>query len=61
MTIKDEITQLIAFRAPASLAEAIDAQARSEGLSRSDVARRACMRDLQHVTADQQKHERHHA
>jgi metal-responsive CopG/Arc/MetJ family transcriptional regulator len=43
---KDETTQ-IALRVPASLAQAIDRQARDEGISRSDVVRRATMRDLQ--------------
>jgi Ribbon-helix-helix protein, copG family len=54
MSIKDEVTQLIAFRAPASLAAAIDRQAHSEGISRSDVVRRAAMRDLQPRPTDDQ-------
>jgi metal-responsive CopG/Arc/MetJ family transcriptional regulator len=43
---QDETTQ-IALRVPASLAQAIDRAAADEGISRSDVVRRATMRDLQ--------------
>ncbi len=37
---------IVAFRAPRELLEAIELAAAKEGLSRSDVARRACLRDL---------------
>jgi hypothetical protein len=37
---------LIAFRAPRPLADAAEAAGAVEGLSRSDVARRALIRDL---------------
>ncbi|RTM13899.1 MAG: ribbon-helix-helix protein, CopG family [Bradyrhizobiaceae bacterium] len=37
----------IGFKAPADLAERLDAAARAEGISRSAVARRAVMRDLE--------------
>jgi metal-responsive CopG/Arc/MetJ family transcriptional regulator len=52
----DELWQLIAFRAPPGLVQAIDRQARDEGISRSDVVRRAAMRDLrrQHALTDEQ-------
>jgi hypothetical protein len=38
--------QIIAFRAPADLAARIEAAAANEGISKSDVARRAVLRDL---------------
>jgi metal-responsive CopG/Arc/MetJ family transcriptional regulator len=38
--------QLVAFRVPLALLRAIDEAAREEGISRSDVVRRAAMRDL---------------
>jgi hypothetical protein len=37
---------VIAFRAPAELASAAEEAAAREGLSRSDIARRALIRDL---------------
>ena len=37
---------IIAFRAPLELVEAADIAAAAEGISRSDVARRALLRDL---------------
>ena len=37
---------IIAFRAPAELVAEVEAAAAAEGISRSDVARRALMRDL---------------
>lgn len=48
MSMKSDGWQLIAFRAPFELFEAIERQAREEGISRSDVVRRAAMRDLRH-------------
>jgi hypothetical protein len=52
MTTKttDEIAQehggIVAFRATAELIERAEAQAAAEGITRSDVARRALLRDL---------------
>jgi hypothetical protein len=37
---------IIGFRAPNDLVAAVEAAARAEGVSRSDVARRALIRDL---------------
>jgi len=37
---------VVAFRCPRALAEAAERVAASEGITRSDVARRALMRDL---------------
>jgi hypothetical protein len=37
---------IIAFRAPRTLADAAEAAAAREGLTRSDIARRALMKDL---------------
>jgi hypothetical protein len=42
----DERGLVVAFRAPAWLAAAAEAQATAEGITRSDVARRALIRDL---------------
>jgi hypothetical protein len=48
--MSDRLTEtdiaIIAFRAPADLAAAADQAAAAEGISRSDVARRALIRDL---------------
>jgi hypothetical protein len=55
MTMKSDEWQLIAFRAPSELFEATERQAREEGISRSDVVRRAAMRDLrQRAQTDRQ-------
>jgi predicted acylesterase/phospholipase RssA len=43
----DERAAVIAFRAPTELVASIEATAAAEGISRSDVARRAVIRDLQ--------------
>jgi predicted transcriptional regulator len=45
--IHDEIPTVIAFRATPELVAALDAAAEREGLKRSDIARRATLRDLQ--------------
>ena len=37
---------IVAFRAPKDLLAAIEAAAAEEGISNSDIMRRACMRDL---------------
>ena len=37
---------IVAFRCPKDLVGAIEHQAAVEGISKSDVARRACIRDL---------------
>jgi Ribbon-helix-helix protein, copG family len=55
MTLKSDEWQLIAFRAPSELFEAIERQAREEGISRSDVVRRAAMRDLRNLRAQADK------
>jgi hypothetical protein len=54
--MKSDDTQLIAFRAPATLVQAIDRAAADEGISRSDVVRRGAMRDLrrQHALTGEQ-------
>jgi predicted transcriptional regulator len=44
---------VVAFRATPQLVQALDAAAEKEGLKRSDIARRAALRDLQ------RKDERH--
>jgi predicted DNA binding CopG/RHH family protein len=46
-TVDEAEVGVIAFRAPAELLERVDATAAAEGISRSDVARRALMRDLE--------------
>ena len=43
---EDERGLVIAFRAPADLIATVDAAAAAEGISRSDIARRALLRDL---------------
>ena len=42
----EEQCAIIAFRAPPELVAAVDSAAALEGVSRSDIARRAVMRDL---------------
>ncbi len=42
----DQRGGIIAFRAPADLIASAEAKAAAEGISKSDVARRALMRDL---------------
>jgi hypothetical protein len=48
--VKDRTSEadstVIAFRAPDSLVAELDTVAALEGISRADVARRACIRDL---------------
>jgi hypothetical protein len=51
MSMKSDEWQLITFRAPSELVEALERQAREEGISRSDVVRRAAMRDLRNQRA----------
>jgi hypothetical protein len=51
MALPDEVTAqtdsvLVAFRCPRPLADAAEAAGAVEGLTRSDVARRALIRDL---------------
>jgi hypothetical protein len=55
MTMKSDEWQLSACRAPSELFEAIERQAREEGISRSDVVRRAAMRDLRTLRAQADK------
>jgi hypothetical protein len=40
-------TVIVTYRAPPALAAALDRAAAAEGITRSDVARRAALRDLQ--------------
>jgi hypothetical protein len=49
---EDERGLVVAFRAPAWLAAAAEAQAAAEGITRSDVARRALIRDLKSAKAE---------
>ena len=52
MSDTDEVNSVVvAFRAPRELAAAAEAAGALEGLSRSDVARRALIRDLGFKTA----------
>jgi hypothetical protein len=43
---RSEVSSVIAFRAPKDLVAATEAAAVSEGISKSDIARRALLRDL---------------
>jgi hypothetical protein len=44
----DEVDSVIvAFRCPPDLVDAIEQRAAFEGISKSDVARRACIRDIE--------------
>ena len=43
--------EILAFRAPADLVEKIMAVARDEGITKSDVVRRAVLRDLRKAEA----------
>jgi hypothetical protein len=46
MKTEDEQTGIVAYRASRALIAEIEAAAAAEGISRSDVARRAVIRDL---------------
>ena len=43
---------IVAFRAPPQMIERIDNAAAAEGISRSDVARRAVLRDLTRASSE---------
>ena len=49
---RDERGMTIQFRAPAGLIATVDAAAAAEGISRSDIARRALLRDLRRRKGD---------
>jgi metal-responsive CopG/Arc/MetJ family transcriptional regulator len=54
--IKSDAWQLVALRVPLALLRAIDEAAREEGISRSDVVRRAAMRDLRKLPTQVTEH-----